>query len=73
MESFERKLSTWKCQYLSFQGSDPPTLINATLPLLVSDMSLFKIPVEVANKLKLIQRNFMGGGDQEKQKMYLMG
>ena len=57
IEKMERKLAGWKKIYLSKGGR--LTLIKSTLSNLPNYLSLFPIPVSVANKLEKIQRDFL--------------
>ena len=58
LERMEKKLSGWKRLYLSKRGR--LTLVKSTLSSLPTYyLSLFVIPVVVANRLERIQRNFL--------------
>ena len=58
LERIEKKLSGWKCLYLSKGGR--LTLLKSTLSSLPTYyLSLFVIPIVVADRLKRIQRNFL--------------
>ena len=58
LERMEKKLSGWKRLYLSKKGR--LTLVKSTLSSLPTYyLSLFVIPVAVANRLERIQRNFL--------------
>ena len=58
LEKMEKKLSSWKRLYLSKAGR--LTLLKITLSSLPTYfLSLFTIPVVVADRLERIQRNFL--------------
>lgn len=62
-----KKLSTWKAKVLSSGGR--LTLVKSvlvSLPLFY--FSLYKALVSVINNLKKLQRYFLWGGSDEKQK-----
>lgn len=66
IEKCEKKLSRWKCQYLSFGVR--LTLINFVLnSMLTYMMSLFPIPVGVTQRLDNIRRKFLWQGNKEKK------
>lgn len=66
IEKCEKKLTTWKRQYLSLGGR--VTLINSVLDALRSYMmSLFPIPAEVSNRLDKIKRQFLWQGNKERK------
>ncbi|GKU96367.1 hypothetical protein SLEP1_g9608 [Rubroshorea leprosula] len=68
IESFKRKLSSWKGRYLSFGGRI--TLINSVLSSLpVFLMSFFLIPKSVIKEVDKIRRQFLWGGDGERKKV----
>jgi len=57
----ERHLASWKRLYLSKGGR--VTLIKSTLSNLPTYfLSLFPIPVRVANRIEKLQRDFLWGG-----------
>ena len=58
IEKMERRLARWKRLYLSKGGK--VTLIKSTLSSLPTYfLSLFLIPVGVANRLEKLQRDFL--------------
>uniref|UniRef100_A0A2N9GID8 OBG-type G domain-containing protein n=1 Tax=Fagus sylvatica TaxID=28930 RepID=A0A2N9GID8_FAGSY len=60
LEKMEHKLAGWKSLYLSRGGG--LTLIKSTLSSLpMYYLSLFTIPISVANRMERIQRNFLWG------------
>ena len=60
----EKKFSSWKHLYLSKGGRD--TLLKSTLSILPTYyLSLFTIPVAMADRLEHIQRNFLWGCSEE--------
>uniref|UniRef100_A0A7N2KPA0 Reverse transcriptase zinc-binding domain-containing protein n=1 Tax=Quercus lobata TaxID=97700 RepID=A0A7N2KPA0_QUELO len=64
LERMEKKLSSWKRLYLSKGGR--LTLVKSTLSCLPTYyLSLFVIPVAVADRLEQIQRNFLWGTSEE--------
>ena len=64
LEKMERRLSSWKRLYLSKGGKI--TLIKSTLSsLLTYFLLLFPIPVDIANRIERLQRNFLWGGIDE--------
>ena len=64
LEKMEKKLSSWKRLYLSKGGR--LTLLKSTLSSLPTYyLSLFTIPVAVADRLECIQRNFLWGSLEE--------
>ena len=63
LEKMEKKLSGWKCLYLSKGGR--LTLLKSTLSSLPTYFSsLFTIPIAVAARLERIQRNFLWGSSE---------
>jgi hypothetical protein len=71
VEKMERKLAGWKRMYLSKGGR--LTLIKSTLSNLPTYLlSLFPIPLRVANRLEKIQRNFLWGGIGDDAKFHLV-
>ena len=71
VEKFEKKLSSWKRQYLSFGGRI--TLIKSSLSsLLVYYMSLYKMPMAVIKKFDRIRRNFLWDGNSVRRRMLLV-
>ena len=64
LERMEKKLSSWKCLYLSKGGR--LTLLKSTISSLSTYyLSLFVIPVAMADRLERIQRNFLWGSLEE--------
>jgi len=64
LEKMEKKLSSWKRLYLCKGGR--LTLLKSTLSSLPTYyLSLFIIPVAVADRLEYIQRNFLWGSLEE--------
>ena len=58
LEKIERKLAGWKKMYLSKGGR--LTLLKSTISSLPTYfLSLFTIPMHVANKIERLQRNFL--------------
>ena len=64
LDRMDKKLSGWKCFYLSKIGR--LTLLKSTLSSLpMYYLSLFTIPVAVADRLVHIQRNFLWGSSKK--------
>ena len=60
LERMEKKLSGWKRLYLSKGGGGSLTLVKSTLSSLPTYyLSLFVIPVAMADRLERIQRKFL--------------
>jgi hypothetical protein len=71
LEKMERKLAGWKKLYLSRGGR--LTLLKSTLSSLPTYfLSLFTIPVSVANRIEKHQRNFLWGGMGDEFKHHLV-
>ena len=71
LEKMERRLTGWKRLYLSKGGR--VTLIKSTLSNLPTYfLSLFPIPVSVANRIKKLQRNFLWDSLGDDPKIYLV-
>jgi hypothetical protein len=71
VEKMERRLAGWKRIYLSKGGW--LTLIKSTLSNLPTYLlSLFPIPVKVANRLDKIHKAFLWGGIGDEAKFHLM-
>ena len=71
LEKMERKLASWKRFYLSKGGK--VTLLKSTLSTLPTYyLSLFPIPVDVANRIEKLQRDFLSGGIDESHKFNLV-
>jgi hypothetical protein len=71
IEKMERRLAGWKKLYLSKGGR--VTLIKSTLSNLPTYyLSLFPVPVSVANRIEKIQRDFLWGGMGDEPKMHLV-
>jgi hypothetical protein len=67
----ERQLARWKRMYLSKGGR--LTLLKSTLfNILMYYLSLFPIPVGVANRLDKLQRNLLWGGIEDEAKFHLV-
>jgi hypothetical protein len=70
-EQMERRLAGWKKLCLSKGGR--VTLIKSTLSNLPTYyLSLFPVPVSVANRIEKIQRDFLWGGMGDEPKMHLV-
>jgi len=71
VEKMERRLAGWKSLYLSKGGR--LILIKSTLSNLPTYyLSLFPIPLGVANKIGKLQRHFLWGGLNEEFKFHLV-
>jgi hypothetical protein len=71
LEKMECRLAGWKRPLLSKGGR--ATLIKSTLANVPTYyMSLFKIPVKVANRIEKLQRDFLWGGVGEDFKYHLV-
>jgi hypothetical protein len=71
IEKMERRLAGWKRMYLS-KGARL-TLINSTLSNIPTYyLSLFPIPMRVANRLDKIQNDFLWGGIGNETKFHLV-
>ena len=71
LEKMERRLTSWKCLYLSRGGR--VTLIKSTLSNLPTYfLSLFPIPASVANQMERLQQNFLWGGFGDEPKIHLV-
>jgi hypothetical protein len=71
MEQMERRLAGWKKIYLSKGGR--LTLIKSTLSNLPTYyLSLFPVPMSVANRIEKIQRDFLWGGMGDEKKLHLV-
>jgi hypothetical protein len=69
--NIERRLASWQMLYLS-KGARV-TLIKSTLSnLLTYFLSLFSIPIRVANHFEKLQRDFLWGGIDEEFKYHLV-
>ena len=70
-EGMRRRLAQWKRQYISKGGCI--TLIKSTLASLpIYNISLFRMPKSVANKLEKLQRDFLWGGESSERKVHLI-
>ncbi|KAK2640108.1 hypothetical protein Ddye_027903 [Dipteronia dyeriana] len=68
----ENRLAPWKRKFLNKGGS--LVLIKSVLSSIPTYyMSVFKIPVGIANKIEKFQRSFFWGDGLEKRKMRLVG
>lgn len=64
IEKCEKRLATWKAQYLSLGGRT--TLVNSVLDSLPTYvMSLFPLPVKVEKRIDALRRNFIWQGNRE--------
>ena len=71
MEKREHKLAGWKSLYLSKGGR--LTLLKSTLSSLPTYyLSLFTIPISVANRIEKIQRNFLWGVKEVETNFHLV-
>lgn len=71
IEKREKKLSTWKRQYLSFVGR--LTLVNNVLDgMSIYLISTIPTPARVEEHLNRIRRNFLWEGNQETKKIHLV-
>lgn len=70
-EKTEKKLATWKTQYLSLGGR--ATLINSVLDALPTYvMSLFPMPAKVEERLDKLRRDFLWWGNKEGKGIHLV-
>ena len=66
-----KRLAQWKRQYISKGGRI--TLIKSTMASLpIYNMSLFRMPKSVANRLEKLQRDFLWGGGSLERKVHLI-
>ncbi|PSR84913.1 Endonuclease [Actinidia chinensis var. chinensis] len=71
MDRFKNKLASWKMNYISIGGRI--SLIKSTLSnLAIFFMSLFKMPMTVAQELEKIQRQFLWGDSEGKKKLHFL-
>ncbi|GKV19324.1 hypothetical protein SLEP1_g29604 [Rubroshorea leprosula] len=72
IECLRRKLSSWRCDSLSFGGRI--ILLKAVLSSIpVYYFSTLKAPKKVINLLSLIQRRFLWGGSEENKRISWVG
>ena len=71
LEKMEKKLSRWKCLYLS-EGGRLMLLKSTLLSLPTYFLSLLTIPKAVAARLESIQRNFLWGSSEGSFKYLLV-
>jgi hypothetical protein len=71
LEKIERRLAGWKKLYLSKGGR--LTLLKSTLSSMPTYfMSLFPIPIKVARRIELLQRNFLWDGVGDSHSYHLV-
>lgn len=71
VEKTEKKLATWKTQYLSLGGRI--TMINSVLDALPTYvMSLFPLPAKVEDRLDKLRRDFLWLGNKEGKGIHLV-
>ncbi|KAH0751395.1 hypothetical protein KY285_004543 [Solanum tuberosum] len=71
VEKTEKKLATWKTQYLSLGGRI--TMINSVLDALPTYvMSLFPLPAKVEDRLDKLRRDFLWLGNKEGKSINLV-
>ena len=71
LEKIERRLASWK--HLNLSKSGKVTLLKSTLSTLPTYyLSLFPIPVDVANRIEKLPRDFLSGGIDESHKFNLV-
>lgn len=71
IDAVKKKLKPWKRRHISIGGRC--TLIKSTLGNLpVYYMSIFRMPVAIANIIEKIQRQFLWGDSEEKRKLHLV-
>ena len=71
LENMERRLASWKRLYLSKCGK--LTLLKSPLLTLPTYyLSLFPIPVDIANRIEKLQQDFLWGGIDESHKFNLV-
>ena len=70
-ERMRKRLAQWERQYISKGGRI--TLIKSTMASLpIYNMSLFRMPKSVANRLEKLQRDFLWGGGSLERKVHLI-
>ena len=70
-ERMRKRLAQWKRQYISKGGRI--TLIKSTMASLpIYNMSLFRMPKSVVNRLEKLQRDFLWGGGSLERKVHLI-
>ncbi|WMV14557.1 hypothetical protein MTR67_007942 [Solanum verrucosum] len=71
VEEFEKKLASWRMQYLSMGGR--LTKINSVLGSIpTNSMSLFPLPGKTLEQLDQIRRNFLQEGNSTEHKFHLV-
>lgn len=71
MENFEKRLASWKLQYLSMGGRI--TLISSVLDNIPTYfVSLFPIPIKVLKKLDKLRRDFLWERNNSSHKFHLV-
>ena len=71
VERMEKKLTTWKANYLSLGGR--VTLIRSVLSSLPNYyISIFKCPASIAIRIEKLQRDFLCNGGNTEKKIHLV-
>ena len=71
VEKIERKLASWKRMYL-FKSGRVTLITNSLSNLPTYFLSLFPIPIFVANRIKKLQQDFLWGGIGDEFKYHLV-